>query len=120
MKTSIPEFPNKKYLGNLQERYIKIRAKNLTHFLNMFLSVEMVRANHLLYLYFRDKAYDQASEEVVKKLVSNFDCSENKNLNLPWNDDSLRSSILTMPSPKNQTMSLLKSENLMQQERLDT
>ena len=114
MKTSIPEFPNKKYLGNLQERYIKIRAKNLTQFLNMFLSVAMVRANHLLYLYFRDKAYDQESEESVKQLVSNFDCGDNKFLNLPWNDDSLRSSILTMPSPKNQTMSLLKSENLLE------
>ena len=84
MKTSIPEFPNKKYLGNLQERYIKIRAKNLTQFLNMFLSVAMVRANHLLYLYFRDKAYDQESEESIKQLVSNFDCGDNKFLNLGY------------------------------------
>ena len=107
VRTSIPDFPSKKYVGNLQDRYIRIRAKNLTMFLNMFLSVASVRANHMLYLYFRDKAYGQASEETVKQLVSNI---EFEGETMPWNDETLRSSILTLPSPKNQAMNLLKVE----------
>ena len=76
-------------------------------FLNMFLSVASVRANHMLYLYFRDKAYGHESEETVKKLVSNFELDGET---MPWNDETLRSSILTAPSPKNQTLDLLKVE----------
>ena len=70
IKTNIPEFPRKKFVGNLDPNFIRIRATNLTQFLNMFLALPMVKKNDKVPRYFKDRAHGPNSLENVKILLA--------------------------------------------------
>ena len=84
VKTNIPDFPSKKFFGNMEPRFIKIRAKNLTQFLNMFLAIPMVKQHHLVPLYFRDKAYGDESGQSIEKLLRLSGYVGGKSIEKPW------------------------------------
>ena len=54
-----PEFPKKKFFGNLDPNFIAQRSQQLSLFLNTFLAHPMVKSSELVPVYFNGKAATQ-------------------------------------------------------------
>ena len=86
----MPAFPSKKYVGQFEPRFIRIRAKNLTQFLNMFLALPLVKVHPSLPKYLKDKAESPTHQQEMQKL---FDNNPSEDFEVveewPWNDSMM-------------------------------
>ena len=65
-----PNFPKKRFWGNLDEQWLELRSRQLSLFLNTFLAHPHVKVCHLVPIYFKGKAYGEGSLEAIQNLVS--------------------------------------------------
>ena len=65
-----PNYPKKRFWGNLDEVWLELRSRQLSLFLNTFLAHPHVKVCHLVPIYFLEKAWGDGSLEAVQKLMS--------------------------------------------------
>ena len=58
-----PNFPKKKYIGNMEPAFLETRAQQLGLFLQMFLAHPLVKTSQLVPVYFKGKAYGEGSAD---------------------------------------------------------
>ena len=60
-----PNFPKKRFWGNLDADWLELRTRQLSLFLNTFLAHPHVKACKLVPIYFKGKAYGEGSQEAI-------------------------------------------------------
>ena len=60
-----PNFPKKRFWGNLEADWLELRTRQLSLFLNTFLAHPHVKACKLVPIYFKGKAYGEGSQEAI-------------------------------------------------------
>jgi len=65
-----PNFPKKRFWGNLDEQWLDLRCRQLSLFLNTFLAHPHVKVCHLVPIYFKGHAWGDGSQEAIQNLVS--------------------------------------------------
>ena len=65
-----PNFPKKRFWGNLDEQWLELRCRQLSLFLNTFLAHPHVKVCHLVPIYFKGHAWGDGSQEAIQNLVS--------------------------------------------------
>lgn len=60
-----PNFPKKRFWGNLDTDWLELRTRQLSLFLNTFLAHPHVKACKLVPIYFKGKAYGEGSQEAI-------------------------------------------------------
>ena len=56
-----PNFPRKKYIGNMEPQFLELRGQQLSLFLQMFLAHPLVKTCPLVPVYFKSKAFGEDS-----------------------------------------------------------
>ena len=65
---SLPQFPKKRYMGGLDEKFLDQRMKQLDLFFNAFLSINAIARNDLVLTYFGTRVTDQQSHDKLIEL----------------------------------------------------
>lgn len=65
----LPNFPKKKWFGNLERDFLQRRSGELEMFLNMFLKHPEVLTSKLVPVYFNEKALEPSDKQSIEDLV---------------------------------------------------
>ena len=65
-----PNFPKKKYIGNLEPAFLQQRSNQLSLFLQMFLAHPLVKTCPLVPVFFKNKAFGEESKGAIQDLIA--------------------------------------------------
>jgi len=64
-----PDFPGKKFFGNMDPAFLTQRGQAIQHFLNLFLSHKHVKASQFVPIYFMGKAASPEDAVSIEELA---------------------------------------------------